>query len=375
MKKDPTGYNNDAQAQMKRLGVNFSTARELIELADSHKPALQFSARTPGQWRVWRRKFLAQVNRALGPGLPRVAPAPRVVEKADGGDHWRYKLVYRTTARMWAPGYLLVPKSVARSGARAPAVLTIHGHGYGGVDLVGLSPEERTGGNPHHNYALSVARRGMVAFAPELRGFGQRAVDEDQLGRIIRERGDPEAAFFRRDLCNVQNLKANLLGYTFMRLQLHDLSVALDVLQARPEVNPARIGACGLSTGGMMTLFLTATDRRIRTATISGTLTSYRSYAFRIETTCGSQLPHGILHWGDLADVGCLIAPRPVCFETGAADFGFLPDVAKREFRRIKRCYEVAGAPERAVLDAFSGGHEWHGAVGLPMMEAWLKRS
>ncbi|OGV64121.1 MAG: hypothetical protein A2498_08275 [Lentisphaerae bacterium RIFOXYC12_FULL_60_16] len=374
MKKDPTGNNQAAVSQMKRLGVNFSTARELIGLLDSRKPALRFSAGTSAQWRTWRKQFLARVNEALGPDLPKVAPRPRVVEKIDAGDHWRYQLVYRTTARMSAPGYLLVPKSHAGSGARLPAVLTIHGHGHGGCDLVGLSPEEKTGGNVHHNYALSVVRRGMVAFAPELRGFGQRAVDEDQLGRIIRERGDPEAKYFRRDLCNVQDLKANLLGYTFMRLQLHDLSVALDVLQARPEVNPARIGACGLSTGGMMTLFLTALDPRIKTATISGTLTSYRSYAFQIETTCGSQLPHGILQWGDLADVGCLIAPRPVCFESGAEDFGFLPGVAKKEFRRVKRCFQVAGVPDRAVFDAFSGGHEWHGEVGLPMMESWLKR-
>lgn len=372
MEIDPSGYRREALAQMTRLGVSFSTSRELIDLADAQEPALRFAAETPAQWRAWRRRFLAQVNRALGPDLPKVAPETRVVETADAGDHWRYKLVYRTTAHTWAPAYLLVPKKLPR--AKVPAVLTVHGHGHGGCDLVGLSPEEETGGNVHHNYAVSVVRRGMVALAPELRGFGQRAVDEDQLGRIIAERGDPEAAYFRRDMCNVQNLKANLLGYTFMRLQLHDLAAALDVLQARPEVNPARIGACGLSTGGMLTMFLTALDRRIQTATISGTLTSYRSYAFRIETVCGSQLPHGILRYGDLADVGCLLAPRPVCFETGARDFGFLPDVARQEFQRVRRCYEVAGVPERAVLDEFPGDHEWHGDVGLPMMEAWLKR-
>jgi dienelactone hydrolase len=359
---------------MERLGVNFSTSLELLALAQSRRPELQFEAVTPAEWKAWRRRFLVKVNQCLGPDFPKVPPRPRVVEKVDAGDHWRIKLVYRTTAYMWAPAYLLVPKSLQR-GERVPAVLTIHGHGYGGCDLVGLSPEEKTGGNAHHNYALDVVRRGMVAFVPELRGFGQRAVDQDQLGRIITERGDPEAKFHRRDMCNVQNLKANLLGYTYMRLQLHDLAVALDVLQARPEVAPARIGCCGLSTGGMMTLFLTALDPRIKTATISGTLTSYRSYALEIETTCGTQLPSGLLRWGDLADVGCLIAPRPVCFESGAEDFGFLPGEAKREFRRIARCYRVARVPRRAVFDAFPGGHEWHGAVGLPLMEAALKRS
>ena len=370
MKKDPTGHNQEALAQMKRLGVNFSTFRELLEMADECKPALEFSAETKAQWRSWRKKFLGKLNEALGSDLPKVSPGMRVVEKKDAGNHWRYKVVYHTTPHMDGIAYLLVPKNIS---SKVPAVLTIHGHGYGACDLVGLSPEEETGGNVHHNYALEIVRRGMIAFAPELRGFGQRAVDEDQLGRIIRERGDPEAKYFRRDMCNVQNLKANLLGYTFMRMQLHDLSVALDVLQSLPEVASARIGACGLSTGGMMTLFLTAIDQRIKTATISGTLTSYKSYAFRIETTCGTQLPFGILRWGDLADVACLIAPRPVCFESGRKDFGFLPEIAEKEFKRIKRCYKIAGVPERAVFDSFNGGHEWHGAVGIPMMEKWLK--
>ena len=47
MKRDPTGYSQDAWAQMKRLDVNFSTARELIALADARKPDLRFDAKTP----------------------------------------------------------------------------------------------------------------------------------------------------------------------------------------------------------------------------------------------------------------------------------------------------------------------------------------
>jgi len=374
MKRDPSGYQADARAQMKRLGVNFSTSRELIALADAEEPDLRFKARTPAEWQVWHRRLRAHVRRALGRRLAEVAPTPRILEKIDAGDHWRYRLIYRTTPDMWAPAYLLVPKEARDLGKPVPGILAIHGHGYGSVDLVGLSPEEKSGGNVHHNYGLAAVRRGWVVLAPELRGFGQRAVDEDQLAALIQRRGDPEAKYFKRDLCNVQNLKANLLGYTHMGMQLHDLQAALGVLQARPEVDARRIGACGLSTGGMLTMFLTALDPRIKTAVISGTLTTYRSYAFQIETTCGSQLPFGILRGSDLADIACLIAPRPVCFESGSEDFGFLPGEARREFRRIKACYRMLGVPERARLDAFHGGHEWHGAEGLPMMAKWLDR-
>jgi len=374
MKKDPTGYNEEARALMKRVGRNFSTSRELIEIADALEPQLRFRAKTRDEWRAWRRSLLARVRAALG-RLPESAPLrPKVVERVDCGDYVRESVVYNATPRMSVPAYVLVPKSAIASRRRVPAVLTIHGHGYGSCDLVGLSPEEKTGGNVHKNYAVEVVRRGMVALAPELRGFGRRAVDEDQLGVLLRKRGDPEVAFFKRDMCNVQNLKADLLGYTMMGLQLHDLRCGLAYLASRPEVNAARIGACGLSTGGMMTLFLTATDARVQCATISGTLTSYRSYALRIETTCGTQLPHGMLRYADLADVGCLIAPRPVCFENGSEDFGFYQSVARAEFARIKRCYRLLGAPKHANFDAFQGGHEWNGKVGLPMMEAWLKR-
>ena len=359
---------------MERIGRNFSTSLELIRIADSMKQELRFRARTQTEWRSWRRRLLAKIRTSLGRTPEKVPLRPKTIERADCGDHIRERIAYDTTPGMSVPAYLLIPKDVAKSRGPVPAVLAIHGHGYGACDLVGLSPEEESGGNVHKNYALEFVRRGVVALAPELRGFGQRAVDEDQLGVALREREAPELAHFKRDMCNVQNLKAELLGYTLMGMHQHDLRCALDYLAWRPEVNGARIGACGLSTGGMMTLFLAATDRRVQCATISGTLTSYRSYALRIETTCGSQVPHGILRFADLADVAGLIAPRPVCFENGSGDFGFLQNVARKEFARIKRCYRLLGAADRAVFDDFEGDHEWHGKVGVPMMEAWLKR-
>lgn len=368
MKKDPTGFNAEALALMKKAGRSFSTSDELIRVADATCPQFEFKARSPAEWRAWRAAFLRALRRALGRAPKSVPLRPRLLERVDCGDHIRERVVYDTTARMSVPAYVLIPKAAAATGRRLPAVLAIHGHGYGSVDLVGLGPEEATGGNAHRNYALAAVRRGMVALAPDLRGFGSRAVDEDQLGVILRRRGDPEVAYFKRDMCNVQNLKACLLGHTLMGLQLHDLGCALSYLASRPEVDPARIGACGLSTGGMMTLFLTALDRRVKAAAISGTLTSYRSYAMRIETTCGTQLPMGMLTLGDLADVGCLIAPRPVCFENGSEDFGFLQKVARREFARVRRCYTVLGVPERAVFDGFRGGHVWNGAKSIPLL-------
>ncbi|MHC4886466.1 MAG: alpha/beta hydrolase family protein, partial [Planctomycetota bacterium] len=191
MKNDPTGFNSDAREAMEALGVNFSTSSELKAWADAPREQ-GFAADSPEALRAWQTSFRSKVIEALGAKVPVVDPSPREVERVDAGDHWRCTIVYRTTEHMWVPAYLLIPKSL-EPGVPVPAVLTIHGHGYGACELVGLSPEEETSGSAHHNYALDVVSRGMVALAPDLRGFGRRAVDEDQLGRIISERGDPEA--------------------------------------------------------------------------------------------------------------------------------------------------------------------------------------
>ena len=353
----------------RKLSINFSTSAELLGIAEERKPRLTFRARTQTEWKAWRRAMLRGIRRALGTPPPPTPLQFKILNRRDCGDYIREEVVYQSTPRMWVPAYVLVPKNVIGSRRRAPGMLAIHGHGNGSADVTGLTVASPYKAN---DYAVQAVRCGMVTLAPDLRGFGKRGQDKDQLLSLLLRRRDPDAAGVRRDMCNVQNLKAGLLGYTLMGLQLHDLRRGLDYLANRPEVDKARIGACGLSAGGMMTLFLSALDSRIKAATISGTLTSYKSYALTIETVCGLQVPQGILQLGDLADVACLIAPRPVCFESGSRDYGFLPTVAQQEFRRIRQCYRLLNVPELAVQDLFDGGHEWHGTVSLPLMEKWL---
>ena len=56
------------------------------------------------------------------------------------------------------------------------------------------------------------------------------------------------------------------LGMTKM---LYDAQRALDILAAQPDVDPARLGACGHSLGAKETLYLAAFDDRIRAAVFS----------------------------------------------------------------------------------------------------------
>ena len=53
---------------------------------------------------------------------------------------------------------------------------------------------------------------------------------------------------------------------------------ALDVLCARPDVDPTRVGCAGLSGGGMRTVFLGGLDDRIRCAVAVGFMTTWRDF-------------------------------------------------------------------------------------------------
>ena len=54
--------------------------------------------------------------------------------------------------------------------------------------------------------------------------------------------------------------------------------VALDVLCARADVDPARVGCGGLSGGGLRTVFLAGMDDRIRCTVCVGMMTTWRDY-------------------------------------------------------------------------------------------------
>ena len=53
---------------------------------------------------------------------------------------------------------------------------------------------------------------------------------------------------------------------------------ALDVLCARPDVDPRRVGCAGLSGGGLRTAYLAGLDDRIRCACCVGMMTTWRDY-------------------------------------------------------------------------------------------------
>jgi len=163
-------------------------------------------------------------------------------------------------------------------------------------------------------------------------------------------------------------------GYQTLTLDVCDARRCLDYLQARREVDPARLGVIGCSFGGTMSMYTAALDRRIKASVICcylSTLADALGERGR-GNTCGSQFLMGLRTIGEIADVAGLIAPRACLVQIGRRDSVFAMDDAVGAYRHLERIYRGAGARGQLKLDLFEGGHEHHLAPALEFLQTRL---
>jgi dienelactone hydrolase len=315
-----------------------------------HPPLLRFQATSRPAWEQWRTELRERLWDLLGTPEEslRVPLEPRVLEVQEEDAYRREKIVYQTAPGITAVAYLLIPKGVPLP---RPAVLCPPGHGTGKEAVAQKGTTQ--------DYGVRYAEAGFVTLAPEHIGFGERR----QL-----DRGDAQKGY------RLTNLKLQLLGQTIIGLRLWDLQRALDLLQARPEVLPDRIGCAGLSLGGEMTLYLAALDERVRAAVISGFLNTFRQTFFAVEH-CNCGYVPGVLKYAEMGDIAALIAPVPLLVESGKRDPGFPLSGALEGYGIARRAYELLGVPERCDIEVFDGGHAFSGRKALPWMHRWLEEA
>jgi dienelactone hydrolase len=276
-------------------------------------------------------------------------------------DHVREELVL--TADGFAPVPLHVLRPLKFTG-RLPSVLCVHGHGPFGHDAVAGKDDDpavaRAITESNYDYARQLAHEGFLTAAPCLTPFGRRLGDR--------------AAYGNQDPCAVTFIRMQLLGRVLMGENLRDLLWSLDYLQSRSDVNKDRLGCVGLSYGGRMTMLAASADERIRVAVVSGALNVMQE---RIagHYGCGAQVIPGLLQFGDVPEIGSLIAPRPCLWEVGLQDKLIDPAWAEVALERMRRAYNTFAAEQDLRVDRFNGGHRWNGQEAIGLLRSVLKRN
>lgn len=293
----------------------------------------------------WRRRRAALEHAwrdVLGPLEVERGRPPRVdvIEEDRVGDVVRQRVRYFVEPEIATEAYVLKPRQPR---ARCPGAIVFHTTTPESIrQPAGLADV------PEKHFGLALARRGFITFCP--RNFlwpdNTRMAAEDETRRF-RQR-HPRARG--------------------MAKMLFDGQVALDILAARSDVDPSRLGCIGHSLGAKEALYLAAFDQRI-TAVVSS------------EGGIGTTMSNWDAPWylGDIVrqpdfarehhELLALAAPRPFLLvggesADGAASWPWLAAALA--------VYRLYGVPARLGLLNHNGGHRVPADVEPRLLE-WLE--
>jgi len=306
---------------------------------------------------AWQKSFMKKLLELRGPLPARVRPAARILGTFRENDHTRYLLDIAVTRLTSLPAYLLVPRNLAR-GERRPALLVLHGHCQFGIDSIcGLKDIINEEGRLR-SYALLAVRSGYVVMAPAWWGWAGRD------GHLVRVGKN-------RDQCDTIQMAASMYGINVLNLHIQDAQAALDVLSARPEVEPARIGCLGNSYGGRTAMWVTIFDARVKACVASGCMNTFRERSLKLRA-CGIQYPFGLLQYGDVPELFGLIATRPLQLQAGRKDGLITPADRDMIRRKVSGVYRQLGAAENFSYVLHEQGHILLWSLAEPFLRQHL---
>ena len=307
----------------------------------------QQQVKSPRDWSHKRRQILQGLQAAMGP-LPGRSPLPaadfRVVDSLQMPSYTRLNIRFEVTENEELSAYLYLPRQKGKKRKRA-AMVVLHGTGEAGKQLV-------DGASPLTNRAIAkeLAERGYVVIAPDYPSFG-----------------DQKGYDFQTDRYESGTMKGIV---NHMR--------CVDLLQARPEVDPDRIGVAGHSLGGHNAMFLAAFDPRLKVIVSScgWTMMDYynigeaaiKRYGGRLGPWAqdrympllrtrfqldAAQMPF------DFHEVIAALAPRPFFSNSPVQDSNFDVAGVRQGIAAASQVYGLLKAPDKLQVRYPNAGHDF----------------
>jgi len=341
----------------------------LEDLYERIEPKYRFDATTRTQWARWRRQFKNRLRQLLGfevlEHYLQTRPRAELLDRTDCGDYIREFWEIKTFPKSAAVSFVLVPKHAEMP---RPAVVAAHGHGDGVNMLLQLnsdgSKRKPAYAGYHHDFALQAVRQGFVVLAPEILDFGRRR-NFKWLDRW-RITGS----------CYPTATNGAELGVSAIGLRTWETMRLLDWFVSHPAVIGSQIGMLGLSGGGMLTLYTSIFDDRVKVCSICGYLTRFGEAMLKI-FHCPCNFIAGLMLLGEIDDVACLIAPKPLLVECSRTDLDFPIKASRAAIRKLRQVYGLLDRESDLVVDIFDGakrfhGHEFHGKKTWPFFKKHL---
>lgn len=361
----------------------------------SDPPRMSYRRRDYSDVAAWKREARARyLDRLMIPvngGPPQVSMQHKF--EFDGLD-----VEYLSWQLPYGPPTEAVLLKPAGAKGRLPAVVGLHDHG--GNKYFGYRKITRINKDPHpamvrhqdHYYggaawANELARRGYVVLVHDTFTFGSRRVRAGDLPKVIKGdlvEKDPESeteiAAYNKYMGNHEHLMAKSLfcgGTTWPGVFVGEDQRALDYLCARPDVDARRVGCCGLSGGGLRTVYLSGADERIKCSAAVGMMTTWRDYLLNkcYTHTWMIYIP-GLPHELDYPEILGLALPNPVMVLNNRQDQLFTLPEMERADGILKEVYGKAKAADRYQAKFYDGPHKFDRAMqkdAFEWFDKWLK--
>ena len=231
-------------------------------------------------------------------------------------------LQFRSWEHCYGEANLLLPQGTKN---KHPAIVICNGH----------SPDGRLG-EAYQKLAFSLAKQGFVVLMSDNLGQGSR-----------KEFGHWDAD---TPLC---------AGITLQGMIVAESNAWIEWLSQQPFVDNAKIGVCGNSGGGTLTLFLAATCNRISAVASCGYPSEFSYVHEKEKKHCACNLLCGCAHRADMWEIYSTFAPKPLMLLSGKYDHLFPADMFCRTARKVRGVYEKleVGKNFESVLTATK--HSW----------------
>jgi dienelactone hydrolase len=275
--------------------------------------------------------------------LPERTPLkPTVTGRLERDGYVVEKLHFQSRPGLYVTANLYLPRPAH---GRHPAVLYLCGH---------ASQMKRDGTKAaadHQSHAIWFATHGYVALV----------LDTLELGEI---------AAVHRGLLRHERWWWYSAGYTPAGVECWNAVRALDYLESRPEVDPDRIVATGISGGGVVTFWVAAADDRVKAAAPVSGMGDVTFYAGEGGTGrhCDCFFFPNRARW-PWSMISALVCPRPLLFVNSDNDVYFPMAPNERVNNRLERLYSLFGAGDRVESMVSIGGHGYRTDVRRAVFE------
>lgn len=237
-------------------------------------------------------------------------------------------------------GILAVPK-FSNSHERS-AVVSLHGMTSSPEKLFGLDecPDYSK------SFGLELAKKGYIVFAPF--NFNHSGA-MDELDALAGRSND-----------------------SLIRVSIAKVISSIDYLEQKKEIE--NVGLYGISWGGWLAYWTGAYDERPKAVVSSGYFRDFENLYNKVDYNATYNifaLRSPVWAFFDNAQIGGLIADRPLLIENGKKDTSVQKYCPECEFEQLEKIYDSLGAKDKIKLSIFDGYHEID-LDSISWIERWL---